>query len=200
MWQNNRAERDKSHFVTRKCISTWRKRLLWSSTTLLFLSVSLLSELQLLPSAFWCALPQCFWAFVYRKKETFIYKESIKAFSIKDYLKQCSLERTKLSSTPTYICIYILAHHCTLCFETFHSQHVSLVNEWHSACSASVHSTAQHPHSFSINWKCWVRDTLLDWPGWQNVVRHRGWHVKDPSSVRALVPNLQIKISEPKQQ
>lgn len=109
MWQNSRAERDKS-ILRRGNIFLRGRRGFFDPLhilTLLFLSVSLLSQLKLLPSAFWYTLPQCFWAFVYLKKETFIYKESIKASSKKDYLKQCSLERTKLSQcsharTPTY--------------------------------------------------------------------------------------------------
>lgn len=44
----------------------------WSSlplfSTSLSFSVSFLCKSQL-PSAFWCALPQCFWAFVYLKKK-----------------------------------------------------------------------------------------------------------------------------------
>lgn len=137
MCQNNRAERDKSHFETRKCISTWQKRLFWSSTPLDFsLSFCPLFSLNLsccpLHSGVHCH--SAFGPLCIKKKETFIYKESIKASSKKDYLKQCSLERTELS-------IVITAHHSTLCFQiTFHVKHVSVLNKWHSAVLASVHS------------------------------------------------------------
>lgn len=67
--------------------------------------------------------------------------------------------------------------------DTFHINHVTLLNKWHSALLAQ--STWEHPCSFSMS----AENALLDGPGWHNDVKVRGWHVTHPCSVRAVVPN-----------
>lgn len=164
MWQNSRAERDKSILRRGNVFQPGRRGFFdpLPILTLLSPSVSLLSQLKLLPSAFWCALPQCFWAFVYLKKETFIYKESIKASSKKDYLKQCSLEKQNYHSDhmPAHQLIIFSLPLYSVLSDIFHAKHASLLNKWLSAFLASVHSGAPTVFLWNENagWimHCWM--------------------------------------------
>lgn len=144
MWQNNRAERDKSHFETRKCISTWQKRLFCTSPLLHFsLFLSLFSlNLSCCPLHSGVHCHSAFGPLFIKKKETFIYKESIKA-SWKKGLSEAVLSGkngTIHSHIPAHQLIFCSSPLYSMLSDTFHIKHVSLLNKWHSALLASVHS------------------------------------------------------------
>lgn len=216
MWQNSRAERDKS-ILSRKCIFHSRKKRLsfviffslccWSSTSLdFFLSLSFCRSSSLwTPAAalfaFWCALPHCFWAFVYEKKETFICKESVKASSKEKKRKVKGLSEAVLSEKnlhsghmpPHQLLLLSLLH----CSDSSPSKHVSLLNE---ALSAFVGLSPQWSIrslffcffllSENAGWSqhCWMGQR------WHGDVTKGGWHVVRPRLIAALLSNLGVEI------
>lgn len=182
MWQNNRAERDKSHFETRKCISTWQKRLFWSSTPLHF-SLSVFSSLWTSAAALCilvCIATVLLGLCVWKKRKLLFYKESIKASS-KTGLSEAVLSGKNRTLHSNHMPTQWL-HHCTLRFQTLStwSMSASWIND---TLPSWLQSTVEHPHA-GCGWRM-----LLDGPGWNNDVTVGGWHVVCPWSVRAVVPN-----------
>lgn len=154
MWQNNRAERDKSHFESRKYISAWQKRLFSLSLLALFFFPLSLFSLNLsccpLHSGVHCHSafgPLCI------KKGNF-YLQRVHKSILKKGLSKAVLSGKNTSIHNDHMLahnLYCLTHPWTVLSDTFHVTHVNLLNEWHSALLASVHSEA-------VGWKmhCWV--------------------------------------------
>ena len=167
MWQNNRAERDKSHFETRMCTSAWQKRLLWSSTSLDF-------SLSICLSSLWITAALCilvciatvllglcvFFFFNLKKKRLFslqrVHESIPPPQKKKDYLKQCSLRKEQkyiqwfCARTATFLIFFFISLLYSQRPGSFHLKHASLVRKWHSA-----HSEAPMQFRY-VMWKCWV--------------------------------------------
>lgn len=118
---------------------------------------------------------------VLKKMETFIYKESTKASSTR------IIWSSALWKEPGDHSDHIVAHKLifcsTLCAAIFHEKHATLLIKWLSAFLASIHSEAPTVF-FSLISKCWVKNKLLDGPGWHTDVTLGGWHVVWPRTVK----------------